>query len=367
PTITSRSYLFSLPLPREGYIFGGLGCPFGCDFCATSHYFDRRHILLLSDGKSIVDAVHRLRRSYPRMTRFYLCDEDFFVNRKRAMQFLEELRRSDLPPLSLMGYGSVKSLSQFSAVELVEMGFDLLWIGYEGKRAEFKKMEGKLFKDLFQDLRSHGISIIASMMVGFDYQTPEIIADEFRELISLRPSVCQFLIYGPAYGTPLYKRLKEEGRFLSSMYIPGRWDGFWLGFRHPSIGEQEMSSIQRGLYHNEFGALGPSVFRVIENQLQGYVKLKDYPSSRVRAKAEVYRRMVHKALMVIPASQKYLNGNVKGWLDDLRKRIIKETGDMTSTEYLQSRFAPLLIKSADLKGRFNVGMQPKFTRRTYRI
>ena len=97
PIIASRSHLMSLPLPREGYIFGGLGCPFGCDFCATSHYFDRRHILLLPDGKSIVDSIRRLRKSYPRMTRFYLCDEDFFVNRKRAMQFLEEIRKSDLP------------------------------------------------------------------------------------------------------------------------------------------------------------------------------------------------------------------------------------------------------------------------------
>ena len=52
----------------------------------------------------------------------------------------------------MMGYGSVKSLSQFSAAELTEMGFDLLWIGFEGKRAEFKKMEGRSFAELFADL-----------------------------------------------------------------------------------------------------------------------------------------------------------------------------------------------------------------------
>jgi hypothetical protein len=366
-TIASRPRIMCLPLPMAGYIFGGLGCSFGCDFCATSHYFDRRHILFLPDGKSIIDSIKRLRKLYPQMVRFYFCDEDFFVNRKRAMQFLEEIRKSNLPPISMMGYGSVKSLSQFSAAELTEMGFDLLWIGFEGKRAGFKKMEGRSFAELFADLREHGISIIASMIIGFDYQTPEIIEEEFQELMGLKPSVCQFLIYGPAYGTPLYNRLKTEGRFLPTMDIPRRWDGFWLGFRHPHINEEEMSGIQMGLYHKEFAILGPSIFRILENQLNGYVTLRDHPSVRARAKAQVYKDMARKALMLIPASKKYLHYEINDWLDDLKKRVISETGNMTSKEYLLSKFVPLLIKATDLKLRFNIGMQPKFTRRAYRI
>jgi hypothetical protein len=283
------------------------------------------------------------------------------------MQFLEEIRKSDLPPISMMGYGSVKSLSQFSAAELTEMGFDLLWIGFEGKRAEFKKMEGRSFAKLFTDLRNHGISIIASMIIGFDYQTPEIIEEEFRELMILKPSVCQFLIYGPAYGTPLYNRLKKEGRFLPTIDIPERWDGFWLGFRHPHIDEKEMSRIQMGLYHKEFAIMGPSVFRILENQLKGYVTLRDHASARVRAKAQVYKDRARKALILIPASKRYLHHEINAWLDDLRKRIISETGDMTAREHLLSKLVPLLIKSADIKLRFNMGMQPRFTRRSYRM
>ena len=37
-------------LEETGYVFAGLGCPNGCDFCATSHYFKRRHIRFLPDG-----------------------------------------------------------------------------------------------------------------------------------------------------------------------------------------------------------------------------------------------------------------------------------------------------------------------------
>jgi hypothetical protein len=367
PTITSESHLFFLPSPIEGYIFGGLGCPAGCDFCATSHYFGRKHILFLPTGKAIIDAIKRLRKAYPRMTKFYLSDEDFFVNKKRATQFLEEIRKSDLPALSLRGYGSVKSLSQFLTSELVEIGFDLLWIGYEGKRAGYEKMKGRSYKDLFEDFRNHGISIIASMIIGFDYQTPEIIEEEFNELMSLRPSLCQFLIYGPAYGTPLYHRLREQGRFLPDMNESHKYDGFWLGFRHPHISPEEMSRIQLSLYQKEFETLGPSIFRIIENHLNGYLALKDHPLFRIREKAKEYKNTARRGLALISASKRYLNTKVNTWLDDLRKRIISETGAMNAREYLIAKAVPLLMQLTALRLKHKIGMQPRFTERRYRM
>jgi radical SAM superfamily enzyme YgiQ (UPF0313 family) len=367
PTVTSKSYLFSLPFPIEGYIFGGLGCPAGCDFCATSHYFGRKHILFLPTGKTIIDAIERLRKAYPRMRNFYLSDEDFFVNRNRAIQFLEEIRKSDLPAISLRGYGSVKSLSPFSASELVEIGFDLLWIGYEGKRAGYEKMKGRPYKELFDDLRNHGISILASMIIGFDYQTPEIIEEEFQELMSLRPSLCQFLIYGPAYGTPSYHRLKEQGRFLPDMNEPYKYDGFWLGFKHPHINSEEMSKIQLSLYQREFEILGPSIFRIIENQLNGYLALKDHSLLRIREKAKEYRKIARKGLALISASKRYMNPKVNDWLDDLRERIISGTGDINAREHLIAKGVPLLIKLTALKLRHNICTQPRFTKRIYRM
>ena len=73
PTITQTQSLFSIPLPgRVGYVFAGLGCPNGCDFCATSHYFKRKHIRLLPDGAAILCAIKRLRQQYPDMVDFWI-------------------------------------------------------------------------------------------------------------------------------------------------------------------------------------------------------------------------------------------------------------------------------------------------------
>ena len=369
PVITQVNTLFSIPISgRQGYVFAGLGCPNGCDFCATSHYFDRKHIPFLPDGPSILDAIHNLRRTYPDMTSFWINDEDLLLNESRGRGFLEAIRKSDLPPLSLCVFSSVRALSQFKASELVEMGIDWVWVGYEGKGAGYAKMEGRPYRELFNDLQQHGISVLASMIIGFDYQTPEIIHEEFEELLSIRPSLSQFLIYGPAYGTAAYNRLNEEGRLDPDFFNDNTLhDGFTLGFRHPHIEQDDMSAIQRELYREEFDRLGPSVFRVVEDWLTGYINLRDHPSERVRAKAQAYQQSAHQAMMLIPASGKYVSKTAKAWLNDLQKRLAEETGAMNWKEYGASKLAPLLLRYTAFKLKHDIGQQPEFTRKTFRF
>ncbi|MBN1770903.1 MAG: cobalamin-dependent protein [Deltaproteobacteria bacterium] len=369
PTITQQSTLFSLPvLGRTGYVFAGLGCPNGCDFCATSHYFGRRHIRLLPDGPAILGAIERLRGEFPDLDSIWINDEDFLLNEERGRGFLEALRASGLPPLSISIFGSVKGLSQYTAAELVEMGIDWVWVGYEGKRAGFSKMQGRSYADLFADLHRHGISVLASMIVGFDYQTPEIIREEYEELLSLRPSMCQFLIYGPAHGTPLHARLTAEGRLDPEVIDDHHLhDGFTLGFRHPHIGRDAMSAIQRGLYHEEFARLGPSVFRVVEDRLAGYENLRGHPVPRVRAKAEHYGRLAHGAMALIPGSRRHVNAASSAWLAGLQRRIAAATGPMTLAERAASLLVPAAIRYTEFKLRHDLGQQPEFTRRTFRM
>ena len=57
PLLVSALKIFSMPTSRTGKIFAGLGCPNGCDFCCTSHFYKRRHIRLLPDGKDIYEVL----------------------------------------------------------------------------------------------------------------------------------------------------------------------------------------------------------------------------------------------------------------------------------------------------------------------
>ena len=60
-------------------------------------------------------------------------------------------------PLSIMGFGSVKGLSRFTAREIAEMGFDLIWTAFEGTPSGYEKQQGSPSASSTRALRSRGL------------------------------------------------------------------------------------------------------------------------------------------------------------------------------------------------------------------
>src|SRR3989304_2374127 len=116
PIPAIRVYSYQQPT-IVGHLTAGLGCPNGCDFCCTSHFFKRRYVPFLETGRDISQAIRAIERRAEAqgdtLSSVIFIDEDFFLYRKRALEFLECVREGG-KPLSLMGFGSVRGLSQFS-------------------------------------------------------------------------------------------------------------------------------------------------------------------------------------------------------------------------------------------------------------
>ena len=125
----------------NGEDFRGLGCPNGCDFCCTSHFFKRKHIKLLPEGKDIYAVVERYLDMDPNLV-FLIVDEDFLLNKKRAMAFRDCVLKGG-KTLSIFAFASVKAISQYTVEEILEMGIDGIWIGYEGTRSGYAKQSGQ--------------------------------------------------------------------------------------------------------------------------------------------------------------------------------------------------------------------------------
>ncbi len=251
PLVTLNLRVFSIPVDRTGMIFAGLGCPNGCDFCCTSYFFKRRHIRLLPTGDDIFRVIERYLEIDPRMS-LAILDEDFLLAKDRAIR-LRELVLERGTPLSMFAFASVKALSRFTPQELLETGVDGVWVGYEGKRSGYAKQQGKPVEELIPELRSHGITVLSSMMLGFDYHTPEIIREELAEFLALRPTYAQFLIYGPTPGTPFFERVMKEGRLNCNLPAESEryyhaCDGFSSMVQHPTMTPGEIESFAaRGL------------------------------------------------------------------------------------------------------------------------
>ncbi len=187
PLIVSWLKVFGWKVSGTGKIFAGLGCPNGCDFCCTSHFFSRKHIKLLPTGRDIYNVVERYFDLDPGLV-FLILDEDFLLNKKRALEFRECVLAGGRKP-SIFAFSSIKAISQFTVEEILEMGIDGFWIGYEGTRSNYAKQQGRPVDEILTEFREHGITVLTSMIVGFDYQTPEIVAQELDGLMKLKPAL----------------------------------------------------------------------------------------------------------------------------------------------------------------------------------
>src|SRR6266568_1496182 len=330
PLIVSWLKVFGWKVSGTGKIFAGLGCPNGCDFCCNSHFFSRKHIKLLPEGKDIYAVAERYLDMDPSLV-FLILDEDFRLNKKRAMEFRDCVIKSG-KKLSIFAFSSIKAISQYTVEEILEMGIDGFWIGYEGTRSNYAKQQGRPIADILTEFREHGITVLTSMIVGFDYQTPEVVAQELDGLMKVKPALAQFLIYGPVPGTPFHERVIKEN-LLHDIYTTDkdvfyrRADGFRTMMKHPTLTPAQIEEIQRWCFEQDFQRLGPSIYRVLEARLLGYQKLKNSPNPILRAKAEYYAKELRVAYPVFLAGRLLgPNSAVRRWIGDLERRIHAELG-----------------------------------------
>jgi radical SAM superfamily enzyme YgiQ (UPF0313 family) len=371
PLIVSKLKVFGQQVSTTGMIFAGLGCPNGCDFCCTSHFFSRKHIKLLPEGRDIFAVMERYLEREPDMV-FAIIDEDFLLNRKRAMEFRDCVLQSG-KTLSIFVFSSIKAISQYTVEEILEMGIDGFWIGYEGTRSGYAKQQGQKVDQLFTNFRDHGITILASMILGFDYQTPEVLAQELDGLLKLKPALAQFLIYGPVPGTPFYKRVIKDN-LLQDAYAQDqdlyrrRADGFAALIKHPTLSQKEVEDLQQKCFEEDFQRLGPSIFRVLETRLLGWHKLNNSPNPRLRQKAEYFAKDLRAAYPAFLAGRLLgPNRAVRHWVGDLERRVHAVLGRPTRRERFESCLAVGAAMWTAVTLKLNLFQHPKLTRTTYRL
>ena len=367
PLVVSTLRVLSIPVGRTGMIFAGLGCPHGCDFCCTSHFFKRRHIRLLPTGDDVFRVIERYLEIDPKMS-FTIIDEDFLVARDRANR-LRELVQARGAPLSIFAFATVKALSRITPRELLETGIDGVWVGYEGKRSGFAKQEGRPVEELIPDLQSHGIKVLTSMILGFDYQNSDIVREELAGLMALKPTLGQFLIYGPTPGTPFFERIMKEGRLQPELAAhPERYyrvcDGFTAMVRHPSMTAGEIEKLQRECFDTDYRVLGPSAVRTVEVMLQGWERYHDDDSAYLRAKAARWADEIRQAHPLLEVAKRW------GPDPEGTARLQAKIGATLGPASLARRCFALLAPMAAAWTRFTMQcdflQHPRLQPRTYR-
>jgi len=285
-------------IPKIPQIAIGLGCSYGCDFCCPSHFFGRRHINFYTSGRKLFDEISRLDDLFKPNLISFIGDDNFLIDLNRA----EELRRCVVKSgriFNFLIFASADKIIDFGIDKLAEMGAETIWIGRESRFSNYPKNRNIDMRELIGQLRSYGIKTILSSILLLDGHTKENIRTDIEEHIACRPTFSQFSHYAPLPRTPLWNRMRDEGRLL-----PGTpWEDMhafnepW--FHHPHFTVQEGKAIQEHAYLRDFHELGPSPLRAIETEYEGWKNLHRSEKSHFRTRAHFLSQQLkrHKILL----------------------------------------------------------------------
>jgi hypothetical protein len=289
PVITRRLKVLSVSTKPELIVPTGLGCSRGCDFCCTSHFFDRKYVPLIRTGKEIHDFICSADIGKSTYRDVGIIDEDFLLDRRRGRELAEWNSREVEKPILFSCLTSAKSIAQYSTDELLRMGLAGVWLGIESRRATYAKLKDIDIPAMISRLKDNGINVLTSMILGYDWHDPETVEEDFQYLLSLKPTLSQMMLYGPCPQTPLYERMRKAGRLLDIPYH--HCDGFHLLFTHPHFSSGEIETLLVRLFEREYEELGPCIFRVMEVQMNGFERLRESDSELYLRRALEHQRM----------------------------------------------------------------------------
>ncbi len=270
---------------KNPHIITGLGCSYGCDFCSPSHFFSQHHIRYIKTGQELFDEMVRVTKRFGSTEITFIGDDNFFMDMKRARELRDAVVKNGRM-FNIFLFGSANLVMEFGIPELAEMGVYLIWIGRESRFDPYPKNRKIDLKALLDELRKHGIKTILSSILFLDNHTQENIWEDIDDHLACRPDFSQFAHYSPAPGTPLWERMKEEGRLLRDIPFEDCHAFKQPWFVHPQFSLLEAEKIQDKAYLRDFHELGPSLLRWIETDLIGYEHMIKSPRSTLQKRAE---------------------------------------------------------------------------------
>jgi hypothetical protein len=272
------------PGDTAAILIPSVGCPVGCNFCATSALFGGKgHFVNFFDtGDALFEVMESLETKL-KVQSFFVLDENFLLHRKRALRLLE-LMRANGKSWSLNVFSSARVLCAYEIQELVDLGIGWVWMGIEGDHSGYRKLEHVDTRALVKTLQSHGIRVLGSSIIGLDHHGPENISAVIDAAVDHATDFHQFMLFTAIPGTPLYAQRQQEGTLLPETQLPpaDTHGQYRFNYRHPHIRDGAEEGYIVEAFNRDFAVNGPSLARLIRTQLAGWRRYRHWPDPRVR-------------------------------------------------------------------------------------
>jgi radical SAM superfamily enzyme YgiQ (UPF0313 family) len=268
PAADNKKFMGIPMYDKSVILLSGVGCPNACRFCSTTHLFKFKYIPFLKTAKDLFAVMQRAEKEVGTED-FSIMDENFLKSKQRAIDLLDLMKTHDKHYYFAI-FSSAETIKDLGVKFLFELGIRFVWIGVESKKDNYEKNKGIDMKELFLELKNHGISILASTILFQEHHDKETIWEDVDYTLDLRPDFTQFMQLGPLPQTELYKDYKEKGLLREDLPYE-EWHGqHQLWFRHPHFTQKESEKYLRKAFQKDYHELGPSVLRVCDTFMQSY-------------------------------------------------------------------------------------------------
>jgi anaerobic magnesium-protoporphyrin IX monomethyl ester cyclase len=190
------------------------GCPFTCSFCSQWKFWrDYR----FRDPKKVVDEIETLYKKYD-IGFFILADEEPTINRKKFIQFCEELIARGLNEKVLWGINTrVTDILRDEEYLALYRKAGLIHVSLGTEAAAQMKLdlfnkETKISDNrrAIQLLREAGIVVEAQFIVGLENETAETLEETYRMAVEWKPDLANWSMYTPWPFTSLFQEMKDK-------------------------------------------------------------------------------------------------------------------------------------------------------------
>ncbi|MDI7259750.1 MAG: radical SAM protein [Thermodesulfobacteriota bacterium] len=190
------------------------GCPHQCEFCSVPTINGKRYRTRpLEEVDQELSSIIDKKGEY-----LFLADDNVMAREDYALSLFEIFKRHEV---RWMGFATVQIAKKEALLNKAqESGCISLFIGFESLLQENLNGASKRFvhveelSEMIQTIQRHGVGIHGSFIFGFDGDDPTVFKKTVEFVQKNNIELPTFSILTPFPGTPLRKRLEEEGRIF---------------------------------------------------------------------------------------------------------------------------------------------------------
>lgn len=260
-----RPPIETLPLPRYDLlnrrrlgrwrpVQATRGCPFTCDYCSITSFFEGRY-----RKRPVAEVLRDVRAAKKSGSRFIaFIDDNIGVDWRYCTELFEALVPEDI---IWMSQCSIHIADKPEMLALAHRsGCRMLSFGIESVSEKSLEMHDKAwnrparYAEAVRAIRSHGIDVSTEMIIGLDGDDSSIFGKTLDFIMKNEISVPRVHILTPIPGTPLHARLEREGRMLGADFK--RFSGGQVVFRPAHLDSDELQREYWRLYEAVFSRRG---------------------------------------------------------------------------------------------------------------